>query len=133
MKAAIKKVLKSGIRFAVNVAMQSTIGRYSIDQVLDLALSRSKTVQHQGLALTFAVPNKINLFRVDSFSIKEPETLEWIDAIPQGSVLWDIGANIGFYTCLRGQGSWLSSLCIRAIDFQSRTTSPEYFSQRSDA
>lgn len=99
MKAAIKKVLKSGIRFAVNVAMQSTIGRYSIDQVLDLALSRSKTVQHQGLALTFAVPNKINLFRVDSFSIKEPETLEWIDAIPQGSVLWDIGANIGLYTC----------------------------------
>ena len=99
MKAAIKKVLKSGIRFAVNVAMQSTIGRYSIDQVLDLALSRSKTVQHQGLALTFAVPNKLNLFRVDSFSIKEPETLEWIDAIPQGSVLWDIGANIGLYTC----------------------------------
>ncbi len=99
MKTAIKKVLKSGIRFAVDVAMKSTIGRYSIDQVLDIALNRAKTVQHQGLALTFAVPNKLNFFRVDSFSIKEPETLEWIDGIPQGSVLWDIGANIGLYTC----------------------------------
>ena len=99
MKTAIKKVLKSGIRFAVDVAMKSTIGRYSIDQVLDITLNRAKTVQHQGLALTFAVPNKLNFFRVDSFSIKEPETLEWIDGIPQGSVLWDIGANIGLYTC----------------------------------
>ncbi len=99
MKAAIKKVLKSGIRFALNVLMKSAIGRYSIDQVLDISLSRAKTVQHQGLALTFAVPNKLNFFRVDSFSAKEPETLEWIDGIPQGSVLWDIGANIGLYTC----------------------------------
>lgn len=99
MKAAIKKALKSGIRFAVNVAMKSAIRRYSIDQVLDIALSTVKTVHHQGLALTFAVPNKLNFFRVDSFSAKEPETLEWIDGIPQGSVLWDIGANIGLYTC----------------------------------
>ena len=99
MKAAIKKALKSCIRFAVNGVMKSAIGGYSVDQVLDIALSRTKTVQHQGVALTFAVPNKLNLFRVDSFSIKEPETLEWIDGIPQGAVLWDIGANIGLYTC----------------------------------
>ena len=99
MKAAIKKVLKSGIRLAMNVAMKSVIGRYSIDQVLDIALSTVKTVRHQGLALTFAVPNKLNFFRAGSFSTKEPETLEWIDGIPQGSVLWDIGANIGLYTC----------------------------------
>ncbi len=99
MKAAIKKALKSGIRLAMNGVMRLAIGRYSIDQVLDIALSRIKTVQHQGVVLTFAVPNKLNLFRVDSFSIKEPETLEWIDGIPWGEVLWDIGANIGLYTC----------------------------------
>lgn len=27
----------------------------------------------------------------------EPETIAWIDALPAGEVLWDIGANIGVY------------------------------------
>ena len=47
----------------------------------------------------FVVPNVINHYRIDTFSTKEPETLEWIDKIPQGSVLWDIGSNIGLYSC----------------------------------
>jgi len=29
---------------------------------------------------------------------KEPETIEWIDAIEAGETLWDIGANIGIYS-----------------------------------
>jgi len=33
-----------------------------------------------------------------SFADKEPETLEWIDNIPDDSVIWDIGANIGLYS-----------------------------------
>jgi len=33
------------------------------------------------------------------FATKEPETLEWIDRIPEKSVLWDIGANVGLYSC----------------------------------
>jgi FkbM family methyltransferase len=46
----------------------------------------------------FAVPNWLCRHRVETFSTKEPETLEWIDAIPDGSVLWDVGANIGLYS-----------------------------------
>lgn len=37
--------------------------------------------------------------RVDTFSTKEPETLEWIESIPKKSVFWDIGANVGLYSC----------------------------------
>jgi len=55
--------------------------------------------RYNGTELTLSVPNKINYFRFDTFSQKEPETLEWIDSIPKGSVLWDIGANVGLYTC----------------------------------
>lgn len=54
---------------------------------------------HGQVDLKFSVPNRLNRFRADSFSIKEPETLEWIDGFPQGSVLWDIGANVGLYSC----------------------------------
>jgi FkbM family methyltransferase len=37
--------------------------------------------------------------RSDTFFTKEPETLEWIDSMHVGAVLWDIGANIGLYSC----------------------------------
>ena len=33
-----------------------------------------------------------------TFATKEPETLKWIDGFKHGSVLWDIGANIGLYS-----------------------------------
>jgi FkbM family methyltransferase len=56
-------------------------------------------VEHEGECFEFAIPNRLNEYRADTFSTKEPETLEWIDQIPRGSVLWDIGANVGLYTC----------------------------------
>lgn len=62
-------------------------------------MSRTQTVSHQGMSLIFAVPNALNQYRADSFSTKEPETLEWIDGIPSGAVVWDIGANVGLYSC----------------------------------
>jgi FkbM family methyltransferase len=36
----------------------------------------------------------------DAHSIKhgEPEMVRWLDSLPEGSVLWDIGANIGVYS-----------------------------------
>jgi len=51
------------------------------------------------LQLKFSVPNKLCRFRADTFSSKEPETLEWIDGLPKDSILWDIGANVGLYSC----------------------------------
>ena len=62
-------------------------------------MSRTKTVNHQGLSLTFSTPNPLTTYRAESFSNKEPETLEWIDSMPEGSVVWDIGANVGLYSC----------------------------------
>ena len=28
----------------------------------------------------------------------EPETIRWLDGLPEGEVLWDIGANVGAFT-----------------------------------
>ncbi len=41
-----------------------------------------------------------------NFGKDEPETIAWIDALPEGGVFWDIGANIGLYAlyaAARGQ------------------------------
>ena len=67
------------------------------DAIMDM--DKTKSVYHHDVELIFTVPNDLNRFRIDTFSTKEPETLEWIEGIPQGSVLWDIGANVGLYTC----------------------------------
>ncbi len=32
------------------------------------------------------------------FHTDEPDTLVWIDSLPEGAVLWDVGANIGMYS-----------------------------------
>lgn len=34
----------------------------------------------------------------DYSSTKEPETVAWLDSLPYGATLWDIGANVGTYS-----------------------------------
>lgn len=62
-------------------------------------MNRSQEVSYAGVTLTFSTPNALNQYRADTFPTKEPETLEWIEAMPVGSILWDIGANVGLYSC----------------------------------
>lgn len=95
----IKNLVKSAIRSLVTIFSQSGVGRFVLEQILNTAMSRNRSLSHNGTQLNFVVPNGINNFRVDTFSTKEPETLEWIDQIPFGSNLWDIGANVGLYSC----------------------------------
>tara|TARA_B110000238_G_C15903610_1_gene343142 strand:- start:6 stop:683 length:678 start_codon:yes stop_codon:yes gene_type:complete len=48
--------------------------------------------------MKFCVPNSLSSYRAKTFSSKEPETLEWIESFNEGSIFWDIGANIGLYS-----------------------------------
>ena len=70
-----------------------------IEKIIIAIFSLKKTVKHNEIDITFHAPNRINFFRIDSFSTKEPETLEWIDGFKKDKVFWDIGANIGLYSC----------------------------------
>ncbi|RHX86858.1 FkbM family methyltransferase [Leptospira stimsonii] len=68
-------------------------------EILRNLMDRKKEVNYGSLILSFAIPNSLNRYRADTFVTKEPETLEWIDSIPNGSIFWDIGANVGLYSC----------------------------------
>ena len=104
MKQLIKQLAKSGINWLLEVAVRTSPGSYALSQISGEVMERTMSVRHQGMDLAFVIPNDISRFRVNTFSTKEPETLEWIDEVPKGSVLWDIGANIGLYTCYAAKG-----------------------------
>jgi FkbM family methyltransferase len=77
----------------------NSVGRLVYGQITSSAMGRTQRVVHRGVSLTFAAPNSLNVYRATTLSTKEPETLEWIDGIPEGSVVWDIGGNVGLYSC----------------------------------
>ena len=67
-------------------------------KLLNKLLNRSRTVVHNSIEMKFCVPNSLSSYRAKTFSSKEPETLEWIESFNEGSIFWDIGANIGLYS-----------------------------------
>lgn len=99
MKKIIGSILKKIIKLTVIFLGKTAVGRYIYQQVVSDAMNKTKEVIHQGVTLNLSTPNWINKYRADTFSTKEPETLEWYDGIPKGAVIWDIGANVGLYTC----------------------------------
>lgn len=69
------------------------------ERVLHHVVQQTAEVEHRGLKLRLSTAGALNRFRADTFASKEPETLDWIDRIPRGAVLWDVGANVGLYSC----------------------------------
>lgn len=80
------------------MSCRARFGRYLLNLILKNAMERVLTVSHGGLKLRFVAPNPLCDWRARTFSTKEPETLEWIDSLPENAVVWDVGANIGLYT-----------------------------------
>ena len=99
MKNLFKKLLEKTIEVIVNLLRQFNAGRYVLDQfnnnISDIIIS----VPNKKPNLKFYSPNRLNHYRINTFFTKEPETLNWIDNFEQNSVFYDIGANIGLYSC----------------------------------
>ena len=55
-------------------------------------------LKHAGHRMVYTTPNSMTAWRVKSLFEKEPDTIRWIEAMEQGGVLVDIGANVGMYS-----------------------------------
>lgn len=51
-----------------------------------------------GKVLRLCVPDEGSISRNQRILTKEPMTIEWLDSMGPGDVLWDVGANIGSYS-----------------------------------
>ena len=95
----IKSYIKVLIITAIKLLSRTSLGQFLSKNIALEAMDKTITINHKGQSLTFSAPNTLNIYRANSFSSKEPETLEWIDAFEEGSVFWDVGANVGLYSC----------------------------------
>lgn len=48
--------------------------------------------------IRFYCPTFTEQWRAETLFTKEPETIRWINTIPEGDTIWDIGANVGCYS-----------------------------------
>lgn len=94
----VKKKIKIIIKKWVRLFFKTKLGRMVNELIIGDIMNRIANVTHNNISMKFGVPNALNYFRIDTFSTKEPETLDWIDTFPKKSVLWDIGANVGLYS-----------------------------------
>lgn len=69
-----------------------------VDFVVRTTVATEVTVRHEKIVLKLTHPNPQIRSRNTTFSSKEPDTLSWINEFVEGSVLWDIGANVGLYS-----------------------------------
>lgn len=97
LRAMLKQFVKHMITRAALGLSKTSVGLYAYQQIIDTSMKRKRVVNYRSHRMVFAVPNWLNQYRIDTFAIKEPETLEWVDSVPEGAVLWDVGANIGLY------------------------------------
>jgi FkbM family methyltransferase len=87
----LSHILLNGL---IKIIYSNKFKEISLDKIND-EMSR---VSHNGYSYNFYTPNKLNVYRANTFSTKEPETLEWIDQFSEHEIMWDIGANIGLYS-----------------------------------
>jgi FkbM family methyltransferase len=94
MKHLVKKI----IYWLIWILTRSDAGRYLHDHVISVSIALNVAVEHSGVLMYFLAPNSLTAYRAKTFSSKEPETLLWLESIPVGAVLWDVGANVGLYS-----------------------------------
>ncbi|MCZ6743193.1 MAG: hypothetical protein O7D31_00675, partial [Alphaproteobacteria bacterium] len=68
----------------------------TLAQASERLVPRVKVRTRRG-ELLFYTPSKTAIYWPRHGFAAEPQTLEWIDTIGGGDVLWDVGANVGAY------------------------------------
>ena len=100
----IKKIIKNQIiklTFLI-IKLFETLNIYNLlrREVIKYNSSKIKKISITSKKkLYFFIPNDLTEYRANTFFSKEPDTLRWINSFKSKSVFWDVGSNIGLYSC----------------------------------
>jgi FkbM family methyltransferase len=94
----MRSLITRFIRAIIQVLFKSNYGRWVIDTITQKIRENAIDITHQNIQYTLSASNALAYYRINTFSTKEPETLEWINNFANNRVFWDIGANVGLYS-----------------------------------
>ncbi|MDP6429132.1 MAG: FkbM family methyltransferase [Rhodospirillales bacterium] len=96
MSKSLSKLLINGVKL-LTLPMKP-YRRANTRSLVSEGLVQRLSMAVPGGHLDFESTTARSLHDANSITHGEPETVRWIDQLPEGSVLWDIGANIGVYS-----------------------------------
>jgi len=99
LKKLVKSIFQKLAKFTVILFNKFSWGFYFLEHLNKRIVNIEGSIAEENLKLKFLTPNRINKYRVNTFFTKEPETLDWINTFDENSVFFDIGANVGLYSC----------------------------------
>ncbi len=99
MARLINGLIKLILGYLAMVTKSTRATRFFCEKISIELWNSFQIIQYNGTKLAFANPNQITHYRLSTFETKEPETLEWIDGFDKREVFWDVGANVGLYSC----------------------------------
>lgn len=92
----------------------------TLAQASERLVPRVKVRTRRG-KLLFYTPSKTAIYWPRHGFAAEPQTLEWIDTIGGGDVLWDVGANVGAYALYAAKIPGISVLAFEPNPFTFHT------------
>ncbi|MFA5909862.1 MAG: FkbM family methyltransferase [Vicinamibacterales bacterium] len=91
MRGALRRTASLPLRLVDPALRAEALDRLAREATVTLALGG-------GDAITFFAPSPLLRSRAAGVLDKEPDMIQWIDALPADAVLWDIGANVGVFS-----------------------------------
>ena len=77
---------------------RTRVGKLILQAITRFTIESTTATRVNGHEFVLCAANPRTTSRLRTFATKEPDTLKWIDSFENGSVLWDIGANVGLYS-----------------------------------
>lgn len=93
MKKKIFDLYSSILKAVLGLNRPSVISCSLIEQI-DLVYD----VKAEDMIIKIACPNRLNLFRAESYLTKEPDMINWINKFDDKVIFLDVGANVGLYS-----------------------------------
>jgi len=99
-ETVLSKFFKVGKIENVGGKLQIIVGPKPKDKIAETSVAADSITKVGNVS--FYTPNQATKWRANTLLIKEPITIQWINSMKEGDVLYDVGANVGGYTILAG-------------------------------